>query len=129
MLPVAVVKMHDGDLHAVGWGEGPSALVTPVKAICALIFSVFCSWSPCWGCGSSQSSCLSGTRGGGSLQSGKISTFQLCQVIKWECLSFITASTICKCRKHLCYVRLRLFTITHFKMGFSEIHLWYGTIF
>ena len=20
---VAVVKLHDGDLHAVGWGEGP----------------------------------------------------------------------------------------------------------
>ena len=25
--------MHDEDLHAVGWGEGPWALVTPVKAI------------------------------------------------------------------------------------------------
>ena len=25
--------MHDGDLHAVGWGEGPWALVTLVKAI------------------------------------------------------------------------------------------------
>ena len=25
--------LHDGDLHAVGWGEGPWALVTPVKAI------------------------------------------------------------------------------------------------
>ena len=24
--------MHDGDLYAVGWGEGPWALVTPVKA-------------------------------------------------------------------------------------------------
>ena len=23
LLPVAVVKLHDGDLHAVGWGEGP----------------------------------------------------------------------------------------------------------
>ena len=33
LLPVAVVKQHDGDLHAVGWGEGPWALVTPVKAI------------------------------------------------------------------------------------------------
>ena len=20
---IAVVKLHDGDLHAVGWGEGP----------------------------------------------------------------------------------------------------------
>ena len=28
-----VVRLHDGDLHAVGWGEGPGALVTPVKAI------------------------------------------------------------------------------------------------
>ena len=27
------VKLHDGDLHAVGWGEGPRSLVTPVKAI------------------------------------------------------------------------------------------------
>ena len=26
-------KLHDGNLHAVGWGEGPWALVTPVKAI------------------------------------------------------------------------------------------------
>ena len=25
--------MYDGDLHAVDWGEGPWALVTPVKAI------------------------------------------------------------------------------------------------
>ena len=33
LLPVAVVKLHDGDLHAVGWGEGPCALVTPVKPI------------------------------------------------------------------------------------------------
>ena len=24
--------MHIGDLHAVGWGEGPGALVTPVKS-------------------------------------------------------------------------------------------------
>ena len=24
-------RLHDGDLHTVGWGEGPSALVTPVK--------------------------------------------------------------------------------------------------
>ena len=31
LLSVAVVKLHDGDLHAVGWG--PRALVTPVKAI------------------------------------------------------------------------------------------------
>ena len=31
LLPVAVVKLHDGELHAVGWGEGPWALVTPVK--------------------------------------------------------------------------------------------------
>ena len=29
----AVVKLHDWDLHAVGWGEGPWVLVTPVKAI------------------------------------------------------------------------------------------------
>ena len=33
LYPVAVVKLHDGNLHAVGWGEGPGALVTPVKAI------------------------------------------------------------------------------------------------
>ena len=33
LLPVAVVKLHDGDLHVVGWGEGPLALVTPVKPI------------------------------------------------------------------------------------------------
>ena len=25
--------MSDGDLHAVGWGEGPSSLVTPVTAM------------------------------------------------------------------------------------------------
>ena len=23
LLPVAVVKLHDGDLYAVGWGESP----------------------------------------------------------------------------------------------------------
>ena len=23
ILPVAVVRLHVGDLHAVGWGEGP----------------------------------------------------------------------------------------------------------
>ena len=23
LFPVAVVRLHDGDLHAVGWGEGP----------------------------------------------------------------------------------------------------------
>ena len=28
-----VVILHDGDLHAGGWGEGPCASVTPVKAI------------------------------------------------------------------------------------------------
>ena len=33
LLPVAVVRQHVGDLHAVGWGEGPIALVIPVKAI------------------------------------------------------------------------------------------------
>ena len=33
LLPVTVLKLHDGDLHAVGWGEGPCALVTTVKAI------------------------------------------------------------------------------------------------
>ena len=26
-------RLHDGDLHAVGCGEGPVALVNPVKAI------------------------------------------------------------------------------------------------
>ena len=29
----AVVRLHVGDPHAVGWGEGPCALVIPVKAI------------------------------------------------------------------------------------------------
>ena len=33
LLPVTVVRLHDGDLHSVGWCEGPLALVTPVKAI------------------------------------------------------------------------------------------------
>ena len=33
LLHVPVARLHDGDLHAVGWGEGPRALVTPVKAI------------------------------------------------------------------------------------------------
>ena len=28
-----VKVIHVGDLHAVGWGEGPGALVIPVKAI------------------------------------------------------------------------------------------------
>ena len=32
-LPVAVVRLDVGDLNAVGWGEGPRALVTPIKAI------------------------------------------------------------------------------------------------
>ena len=29
LLPVAVVRLPEGALHAVGWGEGPWALVTP----------------------------------------------------------------------------------------------------
>ena len=29
----AVVRLHFGDLFAVGWGEGPWAFVTPVKAM------------------------------------------------------------------------------------------------
>ena len=33
LLPVTVIRLHVGDLHAVGWGEGLWALVTPVKAI------------------------------------------------------------------------------------------------
>ena len=33
LLPVAVVKLHNGGLHAVGWGEGPRVLVAPVTAI------------------------------------------------------------------------------------------------
>ena len=33
MLPVAVVRLYVGVLHAIGWGEGPWALVTPVEAI------------------------------------------------------------------------------------------------
>ena len=31
--PVAVIRLHDGDLHAVVWSEGLWALTTPVKAI------------------------------------------------------------------------------------------------
>ena len=31
--PVVLVRLHVGDLHAVGWGLGPRALATPVKAI------------------------------------------------------------------------------------------------
>ena len=27
------MSLKDGDLYSVGWGECPSALVTPVKAI------------------------------------------------------------------------------------------------
>ena len=30
---MAVVRLDVGDLNAVGWGEGPRALVTPIKAI------------------------------------------------------------------------------------------------
>ena len=33
LLPVAVIRLHVGGLYAVGWGEDPRALVTPVKAI------------------------------------------------------------------------------------------------
>ena len=33
LLPVVVVRLHYGDMVAVGWGEGPRALVTPVKAV------------------------------------------------------------------------------------------------
>ena len=33
LLPGAVVGLHVGDLHAVGWGEGPQALETPVMTI------------------------------------------------------------------------------------------------
>ena len=35
---VAVVRLHDGDLHAVGWAGGPGALVTPVKDIRVGVF-------------------------------------------------------------------------------------------
>ena len=28
----SITRLHVGDLHAVAWGEGPRALVTPVKA-------------------------------------------------------------------------------------------------
>ena len=30
LLPVAVVKLHDGDLHAVGWGEGSMSIGDPI---------------------------------------------------------------------------------------------------
>ena len=33
LLPGAVVRLHDWDLHAVGWGGSPWALVIPIKAI------------------------------------------------------------------------------------------------
>ena len=33
LLPVAVIRLHVGGLNAVGWGKGPWALVTPVRAI------------------------------------------------------------------------------------------------
>ena len=33
LFPVAVKKLHFGDLQAVGWGKGKWALVTPVKAL------------------------------------------------------------------------------------------------
>ena len=34
LLPVEVIRLHVGDLHAVGWGHGgPWALATPVKAV------------------------------------------------------------------------------------------------
>ena len=33
LLPVAVIKLHVGGLHAVGLAEGPCELVTLVKAL------------------------------------------------------------------------------------------------
>ena len=33
LLPGAVVRLHDGDLHAVGWGEGLQPLVTQIKTL------------------------------------------------------------------------------------------------
>ena len=32
-LNLSVEGLHVGDQHAVGWGEGPCVLVTPVKVI------------------------------------------------------------------------------------------------
>ena len=28
-----VIRLFDGDLHTVDWGEGPRELVTPVRAV------------------------------------------------------------------------------------------------
>ena len=33
LLPVSVIRLHAEDLHAVGWGDGPWAMLTPVKVI------------------------------------------------------------------------------------------------
>ena len=30
---VVIIRLHDGDLHTVNWGEGPWALVTPVDRV------------------------------------------------------------------------------------------------
>ena len=32
-LPAVVIRLHDGDLHTVNWGEGQWALVTPVDRV------------------------------------------------------------------------------------------------
>ena len=46
LLPVAVVRLHVGDLHAVGWSEDPWAFVTPVKAIRVVVmFNETFFWS------------------------------------------------------------------------------------
>ena len=37
LLPISVLRLHVGDLHDVGLGEGPRVLVTPVKAIRVVI--------------------------------------------------------------------------------------------
>ena len=37
LLHVAVMRLHVGVPHAVGCGEGPGALVTPVKAIWVVV--------------------------------------------------------------------------------------------
>ena len=41
---VAVGRLHVGDIHAVGWGEGPWALVSPVKAIRVGVFFLKKHW-------------------------------------------------------------------------------------
>ena len=60
ILPVEVVRLNIGGLHAVGWGEGPRVLATPEKAIMGMwiikrlspiISYNVVQWRPPFGCG------------------------------------------------------------------------------